>query len=397
MAWADVTPPAFTHMTGMDLSRKRPVGAHDRLKARALVLAAGGEKIALVSVDMNYIGFDGIAEVRRIVERYTDIKGANVRVTSSHSHSSPGFCPMLKDEDACRAAWGPIYEEERLHVLAACRLIAGAVYEANLHLVDAEIGFGSGASKFNIVRWHLGADGKMRYIPYNRELPVNLEAHADMFIMHVRAKVSRKTLAFYYTNSAHAICVCLQSDLITADYPGCVAAIIEKKFGGQCMFCPGMIGDQHPVDFDRGLAAAEKMGRQLAGEIVKAQKKMKYVSRVAIHTRETEFDLPAREDSKVDLFRTRASVVLLNDVALAYWPGEPFGMINRKLAAESPFKRTVVVANTDDFKFYFALADEFSRYQWDPLGARPSIYGVNAGDQVCAVILGMLREMKKST
>ncbi|MFB3893707.1 MAG: neutral/alkaline non-lysosomal ceramidase N-terminal domain-containing protein [Phycisphaerae bacterium] len=393
-AWADITPAAFTLMTGMGIHRAKTTGIHDRLKARALVLKSGERKIALVTADINYIDYDSITELRRMVEAHTDIKGEDVHVSSSHCHSSPGYFQLHKRMRHSSKYWSFTYEDLYAHVKSACRLIAGTVYEANGRLVDAEIGFGRGDSQYNIVRWHLTSDGKMRFTPYHRELPTNLVPLTDMLIVHVRDKATKESLAFFYTNSAHAICVCLQSTEITADYPGVVAGIIEKKFGGLCMFAPGTIGDQHPRDYDRGFAAAELMGRQLAGQIIKAQRGMKYTSRLTIRAAERDLDMaPASYQGQPLFTRTRMSAVALNGTAISFWPGEAFGMITRRLQKESPFKRTVLVSNTDDFKYYFAFEKEYGKYVWDSDGARPSIYPVAAGDQLYKAALGLLRRI----
>ena len=47
------------------------------------------------------------------------------------------------------------------------------------------------------------------------------------------------------------------------------------------------------------------------------------------------------------------------------------GLIATALQRESPFDRTVLVANTDDFKYYFAFEKEYRRYQWEQYGAGP--------------------------
>ena len=390
-AWADVTPPAFTFMMGMGRERPRPVAAHDRLRARALILQSGDQKVALVTVDINYIDYDSINEVRRLVEAYTDIRGCDVRVTSSHSHSSPGYFRLTADV-SYHPSWSDIVEEERSHVRSTCHLIAGAVYEANLRLEDAEIAFGEGTSRYNIVRWHQSAGGNMSFIPFHRKLVPNIEPLSDMFIFHVRRRADRKSLAFYYTNHAHAICVCLQSNLTTADYPGFVAELIEREYGGLCMYAPGGIGDQHPRDFDRGFDAARRMGRQLAGQIVRAQARMGYVSDVTLQSLEADVDLPDRSLKGEPLLpRTRTSVLAINGTAMNFWPGEAFGMIVRRLRAQSPFERTVVVSNTDDFKYYFALEEEYGRYRWEGDIALPNVYPPRGGDIVYDKALSLLR------
>ncbi len=394
-ACADISPPAYTAMTGMGTNRPRPRGVHDRLRAKAMVLKSGDQKVALVTADINYIAIEHVDEVRRLVAKYTDVPPANVRVTSSHSHSSPGYF-ALHAGDQPAGWWGGITDEETDHAAAACRLIAGAVYEANLKLQDAEIGFGEGRCRHNIIRWHRTADGKMMYTPHHRdELEPNLPPLDDIFIMHVRHRGSAQPLATYYTNHAHAICVCLQSDLISADYPGFVAEVVESKLGGLCMFAPGAIGDQHPRDFDRGYDAARQMGYQIADEVLAAVAQMRYSSDVQIRTVRSPAVLP-NADAKGTALRTRTelSALAINGVAFSFWPGEPFGMISTALQRESPFNRTVLVANTDDFKYYFALEKEYGKYQWERTGAGPTIYPVAAGDQLYARALADLKSLK---
>ena len=176
---------------------------------------------------------------------------------------------------------------------------------------------------------------------------------------------------------------------------GCASS---KPWGANVrLFAPGSIGDQHPRDFDRGFAAAEAMGGQLAGEIVKAQERMKYTGRVTLRSAETELDLPmSGKPGACDYTHTRLSAVALDDVALSFWPGEAFGMITRRLEAESPFARTVLVSTTDDYKYYFALRAEFSKHTWDPGGAQPGHYALDAGDLLLSKSLELLNALKKT-
>jgi hypothetical protein len=95
--------------------------------------------------------------------------------------------------------------------------------------------------------------------------------------------------------------------------------------------------------------------------------------------------------------QTELSALAINDVALSFWPGEPFGMIATALRRESPFGRTVLVANTDDFKYYFAFEKEYGRYVWEQYGAGPTIYPPSAGDQLYAVALSQMKALKDST
>jgi len=398
-AFVDITPPAYTWMTGMGPDRPRPCGVHDRLYAKALVLYDGREKYVLVTVDMNYMDFDSVKELKALVEKRTVIKGKNIRIISSHSHSTPGLFVLRKTADLgfyenCKGM-EEIRRELVLHVKASCRKIARAVYEADKSLVEAEIGFGKGRSKYNIVRWNK-AGRLMRYIPDHAGMRPNQKPLNEMFIMAVREQITGKTLAVFYTNSAHCICVCLKSDLITADYPSYTAATVEKTLGGLCMFAPGTIGDQHPRDFDCGHRAAKIMGEQLAAEILKAVRKMKYSDKLSVSARQSAYKmLPDRKAGKCGEIYTRTvmSAMAINGQALSFWPGEPFGMVTKKVKAFSPFSNTAVIANTDDFKTYFVIVKDFNKYKWDA-GAKPWNYEFKNGDRMTVLAVKLLKALK---
>ncbi len=399
-AYADITPPVFTWMTGMGPDRPRPKGVHDPLYAKALVLYDGKNKYALVTVDMNYMDFDSVKLLKTLVEKRTTIKGKNIRIISSHSHSSPGLFVLRNSPDLGFYENCPGMEERRrelaLHVKASCRKIARAVYDADRSLVNAEIGFGRGRSKYNIVRWNK-AGKLMRYIPDNIGMRPNQKPLNEIFVMGVREQLTGKSLAVFYVNSAHCICVCLKSDLVTADYPAYTAATVEKALGGLCMFAPGTIGDQHPRDFDCGHRAAKVMGRQLSEEILKAVKNMKYSGKLSVSALQSEYSLlPDRKAVRPKEIYTRTvmSAMTINGHALSFWPGEPFGMVTKKIKAASPFQDTTVVANTDDFKTYFVIEKEFEKYKW-ATGAKPWNYELKNGDRMAGLAVKLLKGLKR--
>jgi len=399
-AYTDITPPDFTWMTGMGPDRPRPRGVHDRLMAKVLVLYDGKEKYVLVTVDMNYMDLDSVNALKLLVEKRTTIKGENIRIISSHSHSTPGLFVLRNSPDLGFYENCDGMEERRRelvsHVKTSCRKIAGAVCEADRSLVPAEIGFGRGRAGYNIVRWNK-AGNLMRYIPNNAGMRPNQKPLDEMFVMGVRAKITKKTLAVFYTNSAHCICVCLKSDLITADYPSYTAAVVEKTLGGLCMFAPGTIGDQHPRDFDCGYKAAKIMGEQLAEEILGAVKKMKYSDKLSVSARQSAYRmLPDRKAGKRREICTRTvmSAMAINGHALSFWPGEPFGMVTKKVKAVSAFSNTTVIANTDDFKTYFVLEKEFHKYKWEA-GAKPWNYELKNGDRMAVLAVKLLKGLKR--
>ena len=68
-----ITPPFDSELSGFVAREGRSRGVHDPLYARALVLADGKEKIALVSVDALGVDAKLLAKVREKVAHLTDL------------------------------------------------------------------------------------------------------------------------------------------------------------------------------------------------------------------------------------------------------------------------------------------------------------------------------------
>ena len=62
---------------------------HDDLKARALVLDDGKERLAIVALDILFVNGDITAEIRKRVRALTGIKESNIMLNASHTHTSP--------------------------------------------------------------------------------------------------------------------------------------------------------------------------------------------------------------------------------------------------------------------------------------------------------------------
>jgi hypothetical protein len=85
-AEADITPKLGdkpVYMAGFDQNRKAKA-VHDPLKARAIVLSAGGQKLAIVSIDVVGFFYADALRVRKRLPGFT-----HVVVTSTHNHEGP--------------------------------------------------------------------------------------------------------------------------------------------------------------------------------------------------------------------------------------------------------------------------------------------------------------------
>jgi hypothetical protein len=234
-AQADITPPAGFPLWGYAARRDRPSeGVLDPLRARALVLAADKERIALVSLDLGRPPTRQSTEAIRQRVRAAGIE--HVFLAASHTHHGPVLeldtWPTLKESYVRRL-------EEKLGDL---------ILEAARGLRPARLGVAVCDSRLNHNRHSKRTDA-----PVDRELLVLRVEDGD-----------GKPIAHVVNFAAHP--VLRPADLLkySADYPGPLAELVEKETGAPCLFLQGAAGDLSPeTGDDRG---PDAFGRRLGRE-----------------------------------------------------------------------------------------------------------------------------------
>src|ERR1700740_3400114 len=83
-----ISPPAGMPMAGY-YSTRLSTGVHDDLHAKAIVLSSGDQRAALVACDLIGIPPAVIEEARALIQSDTGIRGANVMISATHSHTGP--------------------------------------------------------------------------------------------------------------------------------------------------------------------------------------------------------------------------------------------------------------------------------------------------------------------
>ncbi len=217
----DVTPPTGYPLWGYASRHDAPsTGVLDPLRARVLVLEAGGKRIALVSLDL------GRAPTRASMEtiRASARKEAGVGhlfVVASHTHHGP----VLELDDWPTPKTSYVRELETK--------LSGAIASAAKSLRPARLGAAGKEVAFNRNR-----QSKREDRPVDRQLLVLRVEDAD-----------GKPIAHAVNFAAHPTMHPAEVLKLSADYPGALAALVEKETGAPCLFLQGAAGDLSP---DRG-------------------------------------------------------------------------------------------------------------------------------------------------
>jgi hypothetical protein len=279
-AVVDITPPTGFPLWGYAARKDQPSdGVLDPLKARALVLAAGKERIAFVSLDL---GRPPTRASFAVIQARAKAVGVDhVFLVASHTHHGP--CVELDDWPTPKTSYVRQLEQKIGDVIAdAVKTMKPARY-----------------------------DVAAKEVPFNRnrhskraEKPVDRE----LFVLRVE-DTDGKPIAHAVNFAAHATMVDAKGHKFSADYPGVLAALVEKETGAPCLFLQGAAGDLSP-DSGRG-AGHEAFGRALGQEVLALGKTIRCAvpEKPTLATREEEMTFTSRIDlsnATVNLLYSRA-------------------------------------------------------------------------------------------
>jgi hypothetical protein len=268
-AKVDVTPPVGHALWGYASRRDQPsLGVLDRLHARALVLEVGKDRLAIVSLDL------GRAPTRASFARIRTkaLKSAGVGtlfLVASHTHHGP----VLETDDwpSARDSYVRFLEKQLGEViLAAARVLAPA---------------------------RLGVAGRETRLNRNRHSR-RAGAPVDRLLQVLRVETPRgKAIAHAVNFAAHPTMQPREVRKLSADYPGFLAATLEKEMNAPCLFLQGAAGDLSP-NAPAGHEGAEKFGTLLGREVSCLVKKVRCcaLEKTTLKTREEDFRFACRVD-----------------------------------------------------------------------------------------------------
>lgn len=295
---------------------KKPV--HDKVYARTLVLEIGGERIAIVSVDL------AIYTSESLVAACKQKFGlSQMLLCSSHTHSDPGRNYSALYEERITQAL-----ETSLKNMFPARISAGRRTFPQLgfnRLVAREDGHAR-ESWFGDDHYTSENPERIPFGPVDPEVGViridDLQGQPRVIVMNY---------------ACHSDVVC-QNYEISADYPGAATRKVEEAFGNgmNCLFVQGGGGNIEsliissrrtgPDDpFKSDYSTIERVGGLLAYETVKVAKSLAPGRKeTKLRRMDDSLKFTGRFDKSAN-FDVHISTIMINDdIIIATFPGEPF-------------------------------------------------------------------------
>lgn len=317
LAAIDITPSFNGPMYGYSNRKCGPSSSvHDPLHAKALVLAAGDQKMAIVTLDL------GSVVSRDLRERVAGKLGIPILLLcASHTHSAPSFLPVN----------GELPTEPSRYQQELEPKIFGIVEEASKNLFPARLAIGRGSLQLGYNRLLLRDEGRARALFDNLERVPYGPVDPEFTLLEVQdSEGHAKALLVHY--AVHAVVLGPTSCAYSADYPGEMQARVETALNGvQCMFVQGGAGDINPLfegrtgRQDEDMATMQKMGDLLADDVIKAERTVQAtVPKVhEIRWISTEMTFPDRWEKDKIVEAGITTVLIDREIAIAAVPGEP--------------------------------------------------------------------------
>lgn len=372
-AVVDTTPPLGIELAGFHRPPENPrviTGIRQPMSARALVLAHGDVRVAIVSLDILDVSYEFTDRVRAEVERQTGIPAAHVRVCATHSHSTPTFQFLHQ--------WGKVPTEYMATVekkiVEACRLANDDLAPAELHLGKAR----AQGANFNRTTKNYKTDAEFTQDSTEDQRWLDTTLHAMRF---ERGGGRRSLLWYHFSNHP----VCFRDSLAGPDWPGMVATRIAEQRQLTPVFLQGHAGDVNPGDGTKWIGDADPTTTAVCAALNQACDDARPVKvdglRVVVEPSRMPLDMDLfktwlaqyRENpdacrsgtwvdagfaaawfesaSKQDLNQTHLPITLagigMGELALVFHPAELYSYYGLAIRRASPVPNTLVVGYAD--------------------------------------------------
>ncbi len=259
-----ITPPLGVELSGYGFYlERRATGVLDPLMARALVLEAEGERIAIVACDLLGVSRGLAQRTQAIVERRSGVPPHALMLACSHTHAGPAAAPVR----GCGA-------EDPTYVDGLPQRLADAVAAAAERLQPAEVGF---------------ACGRVPGLGFNRVEGDSGPLDDSLVVMALRS-ASGSPLATVYHATAHGVTQFSRNTLVSADWPGAASRRIGELVGGEALYLAGASGDVNPVLAHTG--RGDEAGQLVAERVSALLPEIEYSGDVAVRAAAQDVALP---------------------------------------------------------------------------------------------------------
>ncbi len=402
-----ITPPKPELLRPTGMGRLRDTeGVNDDLYTEAMAISAGGESAFLCTLEVRYLPYSWVVDMRRKVARETGCHPERILFSSTHTHSSHP-APADDSGEAKAAA-------EECHRLYIDETVQACV-DARNHMRPAEVAAGSTELKETI-----GQNRRMKFnngtclncwgagsiVPFGRKIAHPPGPHSTTIdVMCIREKASTEPFAVFTSYAAHPHMY--EIPRFSGEFAGAAKRAIEKRIPGVTAMHANHTGGDidihcvHPMPDEHGAQLAwfaesiELLGNRFADAVVPLAEKLEYTRpgkiRHAYLSNENEKKLSIQPGYILNH-------LLLGDIAFVSIPGELFHCFGKQMHRENPYKHLFLMGYNGSGGMYAPLPRNFEEGSYEVKGGphrKASTRERTSGPDVARLVRDTLMEMSR--
>ncbi len=244
-ASAEITPPAGIHMGGYWGRKSGATGSRDALMAKVLVFASGGQRAALVALDLVGLDAPAVSQIRSGLESRAGVPAGAAMICCSHTHAGP-----------LTMSFRGMGDLDQGYVARVQEAVVAAGVQAAAQLEPAALRYRRVPARLGVNRRQL-REGRM-VIGSNPAGPVADYAHV--------LEVGR--VATLFSHACHPVILGNGNHQLSAECPGAAARLIEARTGKPALYVNGACGDINPRLGHGGFDKVDQAGAELAAAVL---------------------------------------------------------------------------------------------------------------------------------
>jgi len=315
---------------------------YEDLYARALVLGAGPQRLAIVTLDLGTVSVPFSNELMKAIHAATGVATESMLICPSQTHSAPGVDNRHLTADS--EAW-LVQTVAELVKTAADRLQPATL---RVGRAPAQIGYNRRLMKDGRIVMEPNPDGAI--VPWVDVLAAYAEGGRRIGVL--------------FSHAAHPVIVHWSSEAIGPDFPGYAVKHLRSLLGddGVFMFAQGCCGNINGYPLQGGSAACDVAGLSLAFSVTQALETATEVAPGELRSRDLTLSLPRRPDENGRQSHqplAMRAVAIGAEVCLLATTGEKFAEYQLFADEASPFTHTFVFSHVNGISSYIATKADY--------------------------------------
>lgn len=443
----DITPEKFPVSSSGSMTHRMADQAHDRLRARCLVLDNGETRIALVTCDSCMVPREIYDAAKQAASKATGIPTDHILCSATHTHTAVSVAPTFQS----------LVEHDYIEFLTS--RIAEGIIQAHAQLEPARIGWAIGNNPRQVFnrRWYLrpgiaiddpfdsGTD-RVRMNP-SANSPSLLQpagpVDPDVPVLAVQS-LDGRPIALWANYSLHYVGGVPAASL-SADYFGEFARQFTRMIDAGDNSPPfvaamtnGTSGDINNINFFEGSAHQQPfeqirlVANDVAASATVAYQRIAYEDWVPMAMQETEIELGVRHPDADEIARAKRLIaevgpgpwndrrliyasetldlieypptvkaklqaIRIGGLAIVTTPCETFVETGLAIKANSPFRPTFTIELANGYNGYLPTPQQHALGGYETWRAKSSYLAVDAEPKVRAELLRLLNGLASET